>query len=254
MGSWYTPTVAIMIELYFWPTPNGQKVTIMLEEIELPYRVVPINIGRGDQFDPAFLAISPNNRMPVIVDREPPGGGAPIAVFESGAILMYLAEKSGRLLPAEPRGKYEVAQWVFWQMANQGPKFGENGHFRRAAQNPANGDLAYARRRFDDEANRIFGVMNVRLSDRRYFAGDDYSIADVACYPWAATWQYQGQDLGEFKHVKRWLDELAARPGVTRGMAVGTELREDPASIPAEEQERRTRILSNQRARRPVNE
>ncbi len=240
-----------MIDLYYWPTPNGQKITIMLEETGLPHRVIPINIGRGDQFDPAFLAISPNNRMPVIVDREPLGGGAPISVFESGAILMYLAEKSGKLWPTEPRRKYEVAQWVMWQLANQGPKFGENGHFKRASQNASNGDLAYALRRFDDETNRIFGVMNVRLSDRRYLAGDDYSIADIICYPWAAAWKYQGQDIEEFQHVKRWLDELAARPAVERGMAVGKELREDPATLSAEEQARRAKVLANQRARRP---
>lgn len=152
--------------------------------------------------------------------------------------------------PAEPGRKYEVAQWVMWQMANQGPKFGENGHFRRAAQNPSHGDLAYARRRFDDEANRILGVMNIRLHDRRYLAVD-YSIADIICYPWAATWKYQGQDIEDFPHVQRWLDELAARPAVARGMAVGNERREDPATLSAEEQARRSKVLSNQRARQP---
>jgi GSH-dependent disulfide-bond oxidoreductase len=241
---------AQMIDLYYWPTPNGQKITIMLEETGLPHRVIPVNIGRGDQFDPAFLAISPNNRMPVIVDHDPAGGGPPISIFESGAILMYLAEKSGKLWPAELGRKYEVAQWVMWQMANQGPKFGENGHFKRAAQNPSNGDQAYALRRFDDETNRLFGVMNIRLHDRRYLAVD-YSIADIICYPWAATWKYQGQNIDDFQHVKRWLDELAARPAVERGMAVGKELREDPATLSVEEQARRAKVLSNQRARRP---
>ncbi|HUJ58137.1 MAG TPA: glutathione binding-like protein [Kofleriaceae bacterium] len=238
-----------MIDVHYWPTPNGQKVTIMLEEIELPYRVVPININRGDQFAPAFLAISPNNRMPAIVDHEPPGGGGPLSVFESGAILMYLADKSGKLWPREVRPRYEVAQWVFWQAANQGPKLGENGHFKRAAQDPAHGDVSYARRRFDDETNRIYGVMNNRLRDRRFLAGDSYTIADVICYPWAATWKYQEQNLDEFPHVRRWLDELAARPAVVRGMAVGKELREDPATISPDEQARRAKVLHNQRAR-----
>ena len=155
-----------MIDLYYWPTPNGKKVAILLEETELPYRIVPVDIGKGDQFAPSYLALNPNHRMPVIVDREPLGGGDPIAVFESGAILMYVAEKAGRFWPQTPREKYDVAQWVFWQMANQGPKFGESGHFRRAAQKPENGDLAYPVRRFDDEVNRLLGVMNNRLYGR----------------------------------------------------------------------------------------
>ena len=172
-----------MLNLYFWPTPNGKKVTIMLEEAGLAYRIVPVDIGGGDQFKPEFLAISPNNRMPALVDDEPLGGGDPISIFESGAILMYLAEKAGRFWPQDPRGKYEVAQWVMWQMANQGPKFGENGHFKRAAAEPANGDLSYARRRFDDEVNRLYGVMDHRLGDCRYLAGDAYTIADMISLP-----------------------------------------------------------------------
>ena len=239
-----------MIDLYYWPTPNGQKISIMLEETGLSYRIVPINISRGDQFEPSFLAISPNNRMPAIVDHEPMGGGAPISVFESGAILMYLAEKSGKLWSQEPRQKYEVAQWVMWQLANQGPKLGENGHFKRASKVASNGDLAYALKRFDDETNRIYGVMNNRLYDRRYLAGDDYSIADIICYPWAVTWTYQGQHPDEFPHVKRWAAELAARPGVQRGMAVGKDLYgADQATLSPEEQARRAKVLSNQRAR-----
>ena len=170
-----------MIDLYFWPTPNGKKVSILFEEVGLPYRVIPLDIGLGAQFSREYLALNPNHRMPAIVDHEPLGGGAPISVFESGAILMYIAEKAGRFWPQTPREKYEVAQWVMWQMANQGPKFGESGHFRRASQKPENGDLAYALRRFDDEVNRLFGVMNNRLYDRRYLAGADYSIADMIC-------------------------------------------------------------------------
>jgi GST-like protein len=166
-----------MLDLHFWPTPNGKKVTILLEELGLKYNLVPCNIGRGDQFKPEFLKINPNHRMPVLVDHEPKGGGAPISIFESGAIMMYLAEKEGRFWPQDVRGKYEVAQWLIWQMANQGPKLGECGHFRRAG--PEAGDLSYAIRRFTDEANRLYGVMNNRLYDRKYLAGDEYTIADM---------------------------------------------------------------------------
>ena len=165
-----------MIDLYFWPTPNGKKVTILLEETDLPYRVIPVNIGRGDQFSANFLTINPNHRMPAIVDHAPRAALAPISVFESGAILMYLAEKSGQLWPQTPENKYEVVQWVVWQMANQGPKFGEYGHFLRAAQQADNGDLSYSLRRFDNEVNRLYGVLNNRLYDRRYLAGEHYSI------------------------------------------------------------------------------
>lgn len=238
-----------MIDVFYWPTPNGKKVSIMLEECGLPYRIVPVNIGRGDQFKPDFLAISPNNRMPAITDHEPLGGGEPISVFESGAILMYLAEKSGRFWPQAPRPKYEVAQWVLWQMANQGPKFGECGHFRRAAQDPSHGNLAYAVRRFEDEVNRLYGVMNHRLKDRRYLAGDEYSIADIVSYPWATAAERLGQSLGEFVHVKRWLEEIGSRPAVQRGMQVGQDLSEDVSKLPPEEVARRNKILLNQRAR-----
>jgi GST-like protein len=237
-----------MIDVHYWPTPNGKKVTILLEELGIPYRIVPVQIGRGDQFEADFLKISPNNRMPAIVDTEPKDGGAPISVFESGAIMMYLAEREGRFWPTEVRGRYEVAQWVMWQMANQGPKFGERGHFARASESA--GDLTYARKRFNDEVHRLYGVMNNRLHDRRYLAGGDYSIADMISYPWTASWQLQGIDLAEFKYFKRWFDELSARPGVQKGMAVTAGVApEDPASLPAEEQERRRRLLYNQRAR-----
>ncbi|HUQ53302.1 MAG TPA: glutathione S-transferase N-terminal domain-containing protein [Gammaproteobacteria bacterium] len=237
-----------MIDLYYWPTPNGKKVAILLEETQLPYRVVPVDIGKGDQFTESYLALNPNHRMPVIVDREPLGGGKPISVFESGAILMYIAEKAGRFWPQTPREKYEVAQWVFWQMANQGPKFGESGHFRRAAQKPENGDLKYPLRRFDDEVNRLLGVMNNRLYDRRYLGGNDYSIADIVSYPWSLNWQTLGQNIDEFKHVKRWLADVGGRPAVRRGMEVGKELAVDFSKLSKEELDRRMKILSNQRA------
>ena len=237
-----------MIDVHYWPTPNGKKVTILLEELGLPYRIVPVHIGRGDQFEGDFLQISPNNRMPAIVDTEPKGGGAPVSVFESGAIMMYLAEKAGRFWPKAVRGRYEVVQWVMWQMANQGPKFGERGHFSRAPESA--GDLSYAKQRFNDEVHRLYGVMNNRLYDRRYLAGDDYTIADMISYPWTANWQLQGIDLAEFKYFKRWFDELSARPAVQKGMAVTAGVpAEDPASLPQAEQDRRRKLLYNQRAR-----
>jgi GST-like protein len=237
-----------VIEVHYWPTPNGKKVTIALEELGIPYEVVPIRIGRGDQFSDDFLKISPNNRMPALVDTEPKGGGAPISVFESGAILFYLAEKYGRFWPQDDvRAKYDVVQWVIWQMANQGPKFGERGHFSRVQ--PKDGDQSYAQRRFNDETHRLYGVMNTQLYHHRYLAGDAYTIADMAAFPWTVTWQMQGIDLDEFRHVKRWFEELSARPAVQRGLAVTAGPPEDPASLSPEEQERRRKILYNQRAR-----
>src|SRR5579871_4192393 len=225
-----------MIDLHFAPTPNGQKVTILLEETGLPYQLVPLNIMRGDQFKDAYLKINPNNRMPGMVDTDPPGGGAPVAVFESGAIMMYLAEKAGRFWPQDLRGKYEVTQWLIWQMANQGPKFGECGHFRRLGDKQ--GDQSYAVRRFTDEVNRICGVMNNRLYDHPYLAGDSYTIADMICYPWAVRWQDLGQDIAEFKHLKRWLDALENRPAVQKGMAAGKDIFGDQTKVSPEEQER----------------
>ena len=236
-----------MFEIFYWPTPNGKKVTILLEECGLEYKITPVNIQKGDQFNRDFLKMNPNHRMPVIVDHKPKDGGAPISVFESGAIMLYLAEKADRFLPADLRGKYEVTQWVIWQMANQGPKFGERGHFSRV---PADqGDQSYAQRRFNDEVHRLYGVLNNRLYDRRYIAGDDYSIADMISYPWTASWELQGIDLGEFKYFKRWWDEMSARPGVQRGMAVIAGTPEDPATVSPEEQARRRKLLYNQRAR-----
>ncbi len=237
-----------MYDLHYWPTPNGKKLTILLEELGVPYKIVPVHIGRGDQFDDSFLKISPNNRMPALVDTEPKDGGKPISVFESGAIMMYLAEKEGRFWPQDIRTKYEVTQWVMWQMANQGPKTGERGHFGRLG--PEHGDQSYAQRRFADETHRLYGVLNNRLYDRRYLAGDEYTIADMICYPWTASWQLQGIDLDEFRYFKRWFEELSAGPAVEKGMAVTTGLPpEDPATLPPEEQERRRKLLYNQRAR-----
>jgi GST-like protein len=236
-----------MIDLHYWPTPNGKKVTILLEECGLPYRIVPCSIGQGDQFRDEFLRISPNNRMPAMVDHDPDDGGAPISIFESGAMMMYIAEKAGQFYPQEPRARYQVDQWVMWQMANQGPKFGEYGHFRRLAGSQE--DESYALRRFSDEVNRLYGVMNNRLYDRRYLAGDEYTIADMISYPWTVGWEKQGQDIREFPYFKRWFDELTARPGVHRGMAVGADLSVDYSKLSAEEIERLRKILYNQRAR-----
>ena len=236
-----------MIDLHFWPTPNAKKVTILLEELGADYQVVVCNIMRGDQFEGDFLRISPNNRMPAIVDHDPRGGGAPISVFESGAILMYLAEKAGRFWPADVRGRYAVTEWLIWQMANQGPKLGECGHFMRAPEKA--GDQSYAVRRFTDEANRLNGVLDERLSQSRYLAGDDYTIADMAAYPWTLTPAAAAGEIDGFPHLQRWRDELAARPAVQRGMAVGADLQEDWSVLGPEEVRRRMKLLYNQRAR-----
>jgi len=236
-----------MIDVHYWPTPNGKKVTVLLEELGMPYKIVPCNIGKGDQFTKGFLDIGPNNRMPAIVDHAPAGGGAPITVFESGAIMMYLADKAGRFYPNDIRGRTEVNQWVIWQMANQGPKTGECGHFRRLGD--TKGDQSYAVNRFTDEVNRLYGVMNNRLYNRRYLAGEEYTIADMICYPWTVNWKGQGQDINDFKYFKRWFDDLSARPGLQRGMAVTAGPAEDPNTLPVEERERRAKLLYNQRAR-----
>ncbi|HEY2482187.1 MAG TPA: glutathione S-transferase N-terminal domain-containing protein [Caulobacteraceae bacterium] len=236
-----------MIDVHYWPTPNGKKVTILLEECGLPYRVVPCNIAKGDQFEKSFLEIGPNNRMPVIVDHEPADGGAPISVFESGAIMIYIADKVGRFLPADARARAEVIQWVNWQMANQGPKTGECGHFRRLGD--TRGDQSYAVTRFTDEVNRLYGVMNNRLYDRPYLAGEAYTIADMISYPWTVGWQAQGQDINEFKYFKRWFEEMGARPAVERGMAVSVGPQEDYSALSDEERARRMKLLFNQRAR-----
>jgi GST-like protein len=205
------------IDLYFWPTPNGWKVSIMLEECGLRYNVIPVNIARGDQFEPAFLAISPNNRIPAIVDPAGPGG-RPLSIFESGAILQYLGRKTGRFYPAQERARVAVDEWLFWQMANLGPKAGEANHFRRyaAERHP------YALERFGNELDRLYGVMNARLADRSFLAGR-YSIADMACVGWIRLAERQGETFAEFPHLKRWLAAVRARPAVKRGMAIRVE-------------------------------
>jgi GSH-dependent disulfide-bond oxidoreductase len=237
-----------MLELYYWPTPNGRKVTILLEELGVPYEIKPLNIGQGDQFDADFLKFSPNNRMPALVDTEPKGGGESVRVFESGAIMMYLAEAHGRFFPQEPHAKYDVVQWVMWQMANQGPKFGEQGHFFRAAQNAANGDLAYAVTRFTNEVHRLYGVMNLGLHKKDWLAAGDYTIADMICYPWAAGHKMRKIDLGEFPNVERWIERIEARPAVKRAMEATLEGYTDPYTASPEEQARRAKLLMNQRA------
>jgi GST-like protein len=237
-----------MLELHYWPTPNGKKVTILLEELGVPYTVKPVNIMRGDQFTSEFLRISPNNRMPALVDTAPKGGGAPVAIFESGAIMMYLAETYGRFWPQDPAKKYDVVQWVMWQMGNQGPKFGEQGHFFRASQDPKNGDLAYANTRFANEVHRLYGVMELGLFGKDFLAAGEYTIADMICYPWAAGWKLRKIDLGEFPNVKRWMEVLEARAAVQKGMAVGAEWQEDISKLSDEERARRAKLLYNQRA------
>jgi GST-like protein len=204
-----------MIDLYFWMTPNGYKVTIMLEELGWKYNVIPVNIGNGDQFKPDFLKISPNNRMPALVDHEGPGG-KPISVFESGAMLMYLAEKAGfQFMPQDMRRRYDVIQWLMFQMASVGPMLGQAHHFRRYAPEK----IEYAVDRYTNEARRIYGVIDKRAGEAPYLAGE-YSIADMATYPWLRTHNWQGQDLNDFPNLKRWYDSIEARPAVQRGLAV----------------------------------
>ncbi len=204
-----------MIDLYFWMTPNGYKVTIMLEELGWKYNVIPVNIGKGDQFKPDFLKISPNNRMPALVDHDGPGG-KPISVFESGAMLMYLAEKAGfQFMPQDMRRRYDVIQWLMFQMASVGPMLGQAHHFRRYAPEK----IEYAVDRYTNEARRIYGVIDKRAGEAPYLAGE-YSIADMATYPWLRTHNWQGQDLNEFPNLKRWYDSIEARPAVQRGLAV----------------------------------
>jgi len=209
------------IELHYWPTPNGWKITIALEEMGLPYEVRFVNIGKGEQFAPEFLRISPNNRMPAIVDPEGPDG-QPISIFESGAILQYLARKSGKLYGATPREQAEIEQWLFWQVANVGPMAGQAHHFLNYAPE----SVPYAKERCANEVNRLYGVLDERLKDREYIAGG-FSIADVATWPWANGWQRQAQDIADFPNMKAWLDRMWERPGVKAGRAVGEDKRLD---------------------------
>lgn len=208
-----------MIDLYYWPTPNGWKISIALEEMGLDYNLIPVNIGRGDQFRDEFLAISPNNRMPAIVDHNPIGGGEPVSVFETGAILIYLAEKSGKFLPSDLRGRVQVLEWLMWQMGGLGPMLGQNGHFKFYAPE----QIPYAQERYTNETLRLFGVLDRRLQDRDYIC-DEYSIADMACWPWIITYKRQEIDLGKFPNVRRWYDLLKQRPALRRGYKVGSEL------------------------------
>ena len=204
-----------MIDLYTWPTPNGHKVHILLEELKLPYKVIPINIGKGDQFKPSFLKTSPNNKVPAIVDCKGPGG-KPISIFESGAILMYLAEKEGKLLPKATRTKYQVIQWLMFQMASVGPMLGQAHHFRNYAPKR----IQYAYDRYTNEATRIYGVIDRQLKKSKFIANDKYSIADIAIYPWIRSHANQGQKLEDYRHLSRWCETIEARPAVQRGLQV----------------------------------
>ncbi len=204
-----------MIDLYFWTTPNGYKPLLFVEEAGVPYTIVPVNIGKGEQFEPGFLKISPNNRIPAIVDHAPASGGTPVSVFESGAILLYLAEKTGRFLPADVAGRTEALQWLFWQMGGLGPMGGQNLHFSAYAPEK----IPYAIGRYAKETDRLYGVLDRRLAESEFVAGD-YSIADMAILPWAARHPWQGISLPDYPNVKRWYDALAERPAVNRGMEV----------------------------------
>ncbi|NBN77441.1 glutathione S-transferase family protein [Microvirga tunisiensis] len=229
------------IELHYWPTPNGWKISILLEELGVPYELKLVNIGAGDQFRPEFLAIAPNNRMPAIVDPEGPGG-QPISVFESGAILQYLGRKFGQFYPADERGRVEVEEWLMWQMGGFGPMLGQNHHFRIYAPEK----IEYAMTRYLNETHRLYGVLNKRLDGRDYVAAGQYTIADMAIIGWAQGWERQGMDLEEFPHVKAWKARLEARPAVQRGLAVGREERE---KLQLADNKAAQSVLFNQRAR-----
>ena len=212
-----------MIDLYYWTTPNGHKITIFLEETGLPYRIVPVNISRGDQFKPEFLRISPNNRIPAIVDDAPAVGGRLVSVFESGAILQYLAEKTGKFLPKDLHGRVEVIQWLFWQMGGLGPMAGQNHHFNQYAPQK----IPYAIERYVNETNRLYSVLDKRLADREFVAGD-YSIADMASYPWVVPYERQGQKLDDFPNLKRWFETIRARPAVVRAYELAKKINVRP--------------------------
>ncbi|GJE01436.1 glutathione binding-like protein [Methylobacterium isbiliense] len=213
-----------MIDLYYWTTPNGHKVTMFLEEAGLPYTIKPINIGKGEQFQPDFLKIAPNNRIPAMVDHEPAGGGAPVSLFESGAMLLYLAEKTGRFIPSDLRGRAEVLQWLFWQMGGLGPMAGQNHHFVQYAPE----QIPYAVNRYVNETNRLYGVLDRRLADRAFVAGEAYSIADMAIYPWIVPHERQRQNLDEHPHLKRWFQAVAERPATQAAYARAQEINQQP--------------------------
>ena len=237
-----------MIDVHYWPTPNGWKVTIMLEECGMDYRIVPVDIGGGDQFKPEFLRLSPNNRMPAIVDDAPLGGGEPLALFESGAILEYLADKSGRFLATEPAARYRTLQWVHWQMANLGPMMGNANHFKNYGKNLTDdpGQLEYGTRRFVGEVDRLCGVMDAQLGIHTYLAGDDYTIADIITWPWAMLLARLIDETvwDNFPHLKRWVDQVGERPAVQAGRDAGKALGE--AERTEEQEQRRREILFNQ--------
>lgn len=215
-----------MIDLYYWTTPNGHKITLFLEESGLDYRLRPVDIGKGEQFDPEFLKIAPNNRIPAIVDHAPADAGEPLALFESGAILEYLADKSGRFLPREARPRFQVLQWLYWQMGGLGPMAGQNHHFVRYAPEP----IPYAIDRYVKETARLYGVLDRQLQGRDYVAGD-YSIADMAIYPWARLWEGQRQRLEDFPNLAAWLDRIAERPAVQRAYAMAEQINADPDAL-----------------------
>ena len=213
-----------MFDLYYWTTPNGHKITIFMEEAQLPYKIIPVNISAGEQFQPDFLKIAPNNRIPALVDHAPADGGEPLSIFESGAILLYLAEKTGRFLPGDARGRNEALQWLFWQMAGLGPMAGQNHHFGLYAPEK----IPYAIDRYVKETNRLYGVLNRRLADREFIAGTEYSIADMAAYPWIVPWQRQQQNLNDFPHLKRWFEAIQGRPAVVRAYRLAEEINTAP--------------------------
>ena len=219
-----------MIELHYWPTPNGHKVTMFLEEAGLEYRIVPVDIGRGEQFRPEFLKIAPNNRMPAIVDDKPADGGEPVSLFESGAILLYLAEKTRKFIPADLRGRADVLQWLFWQMGGLGPMAGQNHHFSQYAPEK----LPYAINRYVNETNRLYGVLDTRLADRPFVAGEAYSIADMASYPWIVPYERQGQKLEDFPNLKRWFETIRDRPATVRAYENGERFRNREATVDEE--------------------
>jgi GST-like protein len=229
------------IELHAWPTPNAYKISIMLEEVGLPYTVVPVDIGAGDQFTPEFLKLNPNNKMPVIIDPEGPRG-TPYSLFESGAILIYLGEKTGKLYPADPQDRYDVLQWLMFQMASVGPMFGQAHHFRQYAPEP----LPYAIDRYTNEAKRIYGVMDRRLGEAEYLAGA-YSIADIATFPWTRSHERQGIDLADYPHVRRWFDAIDARPAVRKGLEL---LKDRVRTGPMDQKARETMFGATQYQRR----